>query len=220
MQVGQQDIRRHIVSAIEGGVYPAGSRLPTERALCEALSVSRNAVRGALAVLEGEGLIRRVPGSGTYVSDRGNGHGFDDIALMSSPSQIMEARLVIEPHLAHLVCANGTALDFLEMERCVKAGAAADRMEGFEIWDTALHEAIAAATKNPVVVASCRLISRARDGSEWGELKRRSLTPERRTIYQGEHEEIVAALRRRDAKGAETALRSHLLRIRENLLAL
>ncbi len=218
MQARQQDIRQFILSAIEAGDYPEGSRLPTERALCETLAVSRNAVRGALAVLEGEGWIERVPGSGTYVSERRlNG---PDIALTSSPWDIMEARLVIEPQLAPLVCANGTALDFVEMERCVDAGAAAERLEIFEKWDTALHEAIAAATKNPVMVAACRLISRARDGSEWGELKRRSLTPERRAIYQAEHEEIVAALRRRDSAAAEAALRAHLLRIRKNLLAL
>jgi DNA-binding FadR family transcriptional regulator len=219
MQIRQQDIRQFIVSAIEAGDYATGSRLPTERALCETLAVSRNAVRGALAVLEGEGWVRRVAGSGTYVAERGGAAG-QDIALLSSPSHIMEARLVIEPHLAGLVCANGTALDFAEMDRCVEAGAAAQRLEIFEKWDTALHEAIAGATKNPVIIAACRMISRARDGSEWGELKRRSLTPERRAVYQAQHEEIVSALRRRDAGAAEAAMRAHLLRIRENLLAL
>ena len=220
MQARHQDIRRYIVSAIEGGAYPMGSRLPTERALCERLSVSRNAVRSALAVLEGEGWIHRVAGSGTYVSERRAANDDRDIALLSSPSHIMEARLVIEPQMAHLVCANGTSLDFVEMDRCVEAGARAERLEVFEKWDTALHEAIAGATKNPVVIAACRMISRARDGSEWGELKRRSLTPDRRAAYHAEHEAIVAALRRRDAQAAEAALRGHLLRIRENLLAL
>lgn len=217
MKAGHQDIRRYLVSAIEGGDFPAGSRLPTERALCEQLATGRSAVRGALAVLEGEGWVRRVPGSGTFVA-RGGARD-EDVALLSSPAHIMEARLLIEPRLVGLVCANATPLDFAEMQRCLDAGSGAEHSEVFERWDTALHEAIAAATRNPVMIAACRLITRARDGSEWGELKRRSLTPERRAAYQREHGEIVSALRRRDARAAEAALRGHLLGIRESLLA-
>lgn len=218
MQAREQDIRQYLVAAIEAGEYSQGARLPTERALCEALSVSRSAVRSALAVLEGEGRIVRVAGSGTYVAERGTCEAASDIALMSSPAHIMEARLMIEPRLAHLVCANGTALDFAEMERCTQAGGAAQRVEVFETWDAALHEAIAVATKNPVMIEAYRVVTRARDGSEWGELKQRSLTAERRALYQSDHEAIVEALRRRDARAGEAAMRAHLLRIRENML--
>lgn len=218
MHAREQDIRQYLVAAIEAGEFPEGARLPTERSLCEALSVSRSAVRGALAVLEGEGRIVRVAGSGTYVAERAAAAGAADIARLSSPAHIMEARLMIEPRLAHLVCANATAVDFAEMRRCVEGGARAGRTEVFETWDAALHEAVAMATKNPVMVEAYRVITRARDGSEWGELKRRSLTPERRALYQSDHERIVEALGRRDARAGEEAMRAHLVRIRENML--
>ncbi len=59
-------LRRRILS----GQLPPGSRLPTERELCLQLGASRITVRGALDILEAERLLRRVQGSGTYVSEQ------------------------------------------------------------------------------------------------------------------------------------------------------
>lgn len=222
MQRSDHSVRDYLTSAIERGSYAPGARLPTERELCEQLSVSRNAVRNALAVLEGEGRIIRIAGSGTYVTggQAGGPAETGDIRLVTSPAQVMEARLTIEPQLAHLVASNATSADFAEMARCHEAGIAATSLEAFETWDAALHQAIAAATRNPLVIEAYNLITRARDHGEWGALKKRSLTPERRALYQSDHEKIVTALRQRDAALAEQELRNHLVRVRGNLLGL
>lgn len=53
--------------AILDGTYAPGTRLPTERALCQEQDVSRITIRQALALLEDERLIIRRQGSGTYV---------------------------------------------------------------------------------------------------------------------------------------------------------
>ena len=53
---------------IASGIYPLDSRLPTENALAEQLEVSRPTVRQALDLLAREGLVMRVKGSGTFVS--------------------------------------------------------------------------------------------------------------------------------------------------------
>jgi GntR family transcriptional regulator len=55
---------------IEGGVYSAGRKMPTESVLQSVHNVSRHTVRDALQILLSEGLIYRVQGSGTYVSGR------------------------------------------------------------------------------------------------------------------------------------------------------
>jgi DNA-binding FadR family transcriptional regulator len=220
MQRANQGVRDYILEGIEAGRFGPGVRLPTERALCETLSVTRTAVRNALAVLEGEGRVVRAPGSGTFVADIPPNAPARSNDIASSPAQVMEARLAFEPQMAHLVVANGTASDFARFQECVERGGSAERMEDFEYWDAALHEAIAEAARNPLIVAAYGLITQAREQGEWGDLKRRSLTDERRAHYQAEHERIVAALRRRDAQQAEEEIRAHLIRVRSNLLGI
>ena len=215
----EQHVRSYLTDAIAGGAFGPGARLPTERSLCEMLSVSRSAVRNALALMEGEGRIKRIAGSGTFVSDT-DAPSAIILAQVTSPAQVMEARLAIEPPMAQLISSNATAADFERMATCIDAGAAATTSEGFEHWDAALHEAIAAATHNPIMVEAYRVVTRARDSAEWGALKRRSLTDKNRVRYQAEHERIVRALRERDGDAAAKELRAHLLAIRENLLGL
>ncbi|RVX44924.1 regulatory GntR family protein [Nonomuraea polychroma] len=48
-------------------MYPKGSMLPSEAALCAEFGVARNTVRRALAVLEDEGLILTIPAKGRLV---------------------------------------------------------------------------------------------------------------------------------------------------------
>lgn len=54
---------------IDSGEYPPGSMLPTEHALLEAFNASRAPIRQALGLLENEGLIKRCPGKGTFVTE-------------------------------------------------------------------------------------------------------------------------------------------------------
>ena len=52
----------------------------------------------------------------------------------------------------------------------------------------------------------------------WGDLQRRNASAARRDEYRRDHEEIVAALRLRDADGATVAMRAHLARVSRHLL--
>lgn len=60
-------LARSLRTAILAGDIPAGTRLPAERALADALAVSRNTVVAAYDVLDQESLIKRQHGSGTWV---------------------------------------------------------------------------------------------------------------------------------------------------------
>ncbi len=53
---------------IDSGLWPPGTRLPTERELCLEFDVSRSVVRPALDILESGGKIERVQGRGTFVA--------------------------------------------------------------------------------------------------------------------------------------------------------
>lgn len=58
----------YIDDLIQNGDLCIGSRLPTERVIAEHLSIGRNSTREALSILHGMGMIRRVQGSGNYVT--------------------------------------------------------------------------------------------------------------------------------------------------------
>ena len=94
----------------------------------------------------------------------------------------------------------------------------AGTLEDFEHRDAALHEAIAAAAHNGFITRVFRLMNEVRAQGEWGVLKRRSATPERRLEYQQEHRALVEALKQRDAERARALCVEYLLHGRTNLL--
>ena len=73
-------------TAIESGTLRVGDRLPPERSLAAALSVSRGTVVRAYDELAAQGSVRRVQGSGTTV----HGH---DLRSGSSPDRFVGERL-------------------------------------------------------------------------------------------------------------------------------
>jgi DNA-binding FadR family transcriptional regulator len=130
----------------------------------------------------------------------------------------MEARLQFEPSIADLVVTHATPADFARMEECLTRGARAASVAEFEQWDAALHQSIAAATHNSFVIRVLDHINAVREQGEWGQLKQRSLTPERRAAYQLEHMRLIDALKRRDGEGARARMSEHLRHVRRNLL--
>jgi GntR family transcriptional repressor for pyruvate dehydrogenase complex len=62
-------ITSKLIARIIDGVYPPGSKLPTEREIAEEFDVTRNVVREALKRLEALGLVTIRRGSGIYVED-------------------------------------------------------------------------------------------------------------------------------------------------------
>lgn len=215
-------LRDTLLDRLKSGTWRAGHRIPTERALCEQFGLGRSAVRRVLAQLKEAGLITQTVGSGTYVSEQVHealaelnpGAG----ALAVSPAELMAARLVLEPALIEMAIGNATAADFARMDECNHHAELSTTLEDFEKWDAALHEAMADAAHNGFITAVFHLMSEARSQNEWGMLKRRSATPERRLEYQQEHRALVAALKDRDATRARALCLAHLVHVRTNML--
>src|SRR3546814_15099790 len=91
------------------------------------------------------------------------------------------------------------------MEECCNKSEASETLEQFEYWDGALHQQIAAAAHNSFVLEVFNAMTRVRSTSEWGALKRRSVTPERCKEYQHQHRILVAALKDRAMERARDA---------------
>jgi GntR family transcriptional regulator len=68
-QLRSVSVHEELRQGIEQGRFLPGSRLPSEPELAAELHVSRATLREALRALEGEGMLRRRRGSGTYVAE-------------------------------------------------------------------------------------------------------------------------------------------------------
>ncbi len=215
-------LRGFIIGNLQSGQWRAGDRLPTERDLSEQFGLGRTAVRKVLQELKDLDLIRQTVGSGTYVTDRAasalKGLASEDPVRQTSPAQLMEARLALEPAIIEMVIGNATAADFAQMDACCAKAETAKTLEEFEYWDGTLHEVIASAARNTFISSVFKLMNQVRAQGEWGVLKRRSVTPERRVQYEAEHRALVQAIKDRDLPQAKALATAHLLHVRKNLL--
>jgi DNA-binding FadR family transcriptional regulator len=214
-------LRETILDKLRSRAWRAGHRIPTERALSEQFGLSRSTVRRVLSDFKRKRLITQTVGSGTYVTEHVHS-ALADFApaptAQVSPAELMAARLVLEPSLIEMVIGSATPADFARMDECNHHAEAAATLEDFEKWDAALHEAIAEAAHNGFISGVFRLMNEARSQAEWGVLKRRSATPERRLEYQQEHRALVAALKARDAERARALCLAHLVHVRTSML--
>lgn len=221
-RAGAQRLRDYLLAGIADGTLRPGQRLPTERELVARFETARSAARRALAQLEAEGRIARGVGRGTFVAPMPGAARFDVVpdgaeSTEVSPAELMEARLRIEPGIVEMVTTHATPADFERMTLCLDRAERGVTLDEFELWDAALHQAIAAATHNALVVRVFDLMSQVRRQAEWGKLKDRIVTPERRLDYQRQHRGIVEALRARDPERARSAMTAHLVYARRNL---
>lgn len=222
---GAKALSRYLSEGMSSGELRPGIKLPAERELSERFGASRGTVRRVLSGFRERGLITQAVGSGTFVAMRLAVVGQPGDPAMAaavfngqvSPAELMVARRLIEPLMPALIVRNATAADFSALQNCIHASEAADTTAAFEHWDGELHKALAVATHNAFFVHILELTQRVRDQGEWGRLKARSLTGERRKQYERQHRALVDALRDRDAEGAERVLVEHLDQIQKNL---
>jgi DNA-binding FadR family transcriptional regulator len=216
-----EEFKEVLLEQLRSGRLRSGDRLPTERDLAETWKIGRSVVRRVLSQLKDQGLIRQVVGSGTYVNTDITEKLQASTRLLpvvdTSPAELMEMRLLMEPVVLELVIRHATSADFLKMEECCIRGEAAATLEEFEHWDGALHQAIADATHNNFARSVFQLMNVVRERGDWGMLKQRSVTPERRLVYEREHRALVDALRQRDKECARELMRCHLEQVRRNM---
>lgn len=205
--------------ALEEGEFPAGSRMPSERDLARKVGAGRGTLRKALDALEGEGLIRRHVGRGTYVVDPEDGSRaavrFD---APPSPADVMEARLMVEPEAAAAAALRARPGDIALLERAAGDDPSGDWRD-WEARDNAFHTAVARASGNPILAGLLDTLHDLRARADWGRLRQRSLTPERRADGASAHQRIVAAIARRDPQTARREMRDHLASVRDALFS-
>jgi GntR family transcriptional repressor for pyruvate dehydrogenase complex len=194
---------------IDSGAYAPGSKLPSERELCEMLAVGRSTVRESLRAIEALGLIQLEHGRGAVVRDQSSAHAD---ALGSEAWQIervAEARLAIETFAASLAAIRRTDEELeLLMRQCeaFERAMAADDLPLLVRADVEFHDVIVKAA-NPVLAASLKSMEVLGIQSRYKSLSR----VDRRPNVLVRHTEILSALEKRDPIGARYAMERHLV---------
>ena len=207
-------------NAIREKKLTVGSKLPTEREMCESFGVSRTALREALRRLSARGLINIHKGSGMYVSEIKIEDAIKTLDLYydlkfdkNLLSQIIEVRYIFEPEIAKLAASSRTKKDLDELagnltrfEECDP-----DNTQMEADLDNHFHLIISKATLNPIVQITMEpiysLLPRMRNyiyGNIEGE----------KSITLKFHREILDAIRKQDEKMAYVIMKDHLERTR------
>jgi DNA-binding FadR family transcriptional regulator len=194
-------------------------RLPAEREMARMLKVSRSSLRQGLAMLEQEGLIWRHVGRGTFVGSKSRTltSAFHDLASSTSPNEVMEARLAIEPKLASIAALRVTLAEIKEMSRVIESANSTTDVPKYERLDGQFHRLIAEASRNSLLLVFFNAINAMREEEFWGRLKAKRLKPSRIANYNSQHRELLKALKHRDADRAEEMMTIHLQTVQRDL---
>lgn len=188
----------------EGALAP-GAFLD-EVQLAGEMSISRTPMREALKVLTAEGLVRHEPRRGCFVAE----------VTEQDLDEIFPVLALLEGRCAYEAARNASDADLQALEALhekLARHARARRINDYYATNFAIHEAVIALAGNrwlaQVITDLRRIVKLAR--------LQQLHAPGRLEQSLNEHLAVFAALKARDAEGAEAAMRTHLTRQRSAL---
>jgi DNA-binding GntR family transcriptional regulator len=200
-QSAYREIKRRIVTAL----YRPGEQINTGL-ICNQLQLGRTPVHLAIHRLETEGLIEILPRRGVVVKP------IDRAEML----ELIEARHMIEPEIAALAAARASDQEFAAMRAIldrIPGIAAAGDSEQFMETDLEFHRAMATAARNHPLM---EFLAGMHDHcTRLYFISVNNKAHDKRII--DEHEEIFAALMRRDSDAVRAALRKHIESLRNNV---
>jgi GntR family transcriptional regulator, transcriptional repressor for pyruvate dehydrogenase complex len=209
-----RQIYNQLESQIVSGQLQVGDTLPSETELAESYGVNRSSVREALRLLEENDLVGRAPGKKklavTAPQHEKFSHRISTSMLIDQVTlgQVYESILILEPILAGLAAQRATTelVGRLE-ENLAQMYEALDDYKRLETLDHEFHSLLAEAANNRVL--------------QWSRLGMSELFyPAERKLLENlddasmrmltAHENIVAAIKRKDPVAAEEWARKHV----------
>jgi DNA-binding GntR family transcriptional regulator len=182
---------------VENRIAP-GAKL-NERELAEVLNVSRTPLREAIKMLAAEGLVELLPNRGAIAVELTEDdvlHTFEVMAGLEAQSGELAAQRITDAELAEI-----KAMHYEMMAAYTRRD-----LPAYYRLNAAIHAAINAAAKNPVLTATYQQVNARlqalrfrsnQDGDKW------------RAAVK-EHEMMIEALSARDPVAMRTVLASHL----------
>ncbi len=194
-----------------------GDKLPAERELAEMFGVSRSSIRDAIRRLDLMGLVEPRQGAGTVVREISTDVLVSPLSNVIAHKrqlvgELLDFRRMLEPPLAARAAGHASTEDIAEMEEILRRQD--KKVRGGELAveeDSEFHYRIAMASGNSVVLKVLDVVM-----DLLRETRSRSLQSEGRPRKSlAGHRRIFAAIKRRDAAAAETAMRQHVQDVEE-----
>jgi len=202
-----QKVYRALKTEIIKGSLKPGTKL-SEGKIAEQMGVSRTPVREALKELAAEGFVKMNPNQAVAVSN----------ASVKDVQEVLQIRGVLEGLAARLATKTINEEEIKELEKYQK------RMEQYTNKDDVLAFSEMDAEFHELILNICgnnRLIQIRKNLSDQAHRYRiRSLSVPGRLKYSlKEHQEIVEALKRKDAEQADRLSQKHIENVLANILA-
>jgi DNA-binding FadR family transcriptional regulator len=207
------NIERSLCERLAAGEWSATGRLPSDRHLAAEYGVARNTIRRAVKAIAQNGFLERHVGRGTFLANSAVAElsAIMKCVMGASPTDLITVRLVIEPQAAALAAKNADPSDFEAIAYAHYRASEASHTDEYEHWDSQFHRRILAAARNGLLLNIHDILQSVRS-------RRSSTAPScdkfssdiRRQNYCGQHANIVATLKRRDADAAAQAMFRHI----------
>ncbi|MCL3883247.1 FCD domain-containing protein [Marivita sp. GX14005] len=205
---------------VSSGAIAADGRLPSERELAERFNVTRTRLRGALDVLEDRGVIYRRQGRGTFAAPpvMSGQPALTRLARETTPQDMMEVRLQIEPALAAHAARRARREDVQRLEGFMQATLDHTERAAYEMADDTFHYQIAVLARNPLFLQIYDEIRTVRKLNAWESVREESHTPGVMTRFGDQHRALFDAIASRDSTEAARRMELHLLDVNQTLL--
>jgi DNA-binding FadR family transcriptional regulator len=217
---------------LASGGFNGSGRIPPERALASDLGVGRRSLRRALDILEEEGSISRHQGRGTFVSGHEsgeatgngaaapraarNGHGRVTAPTLAhlldhtSPMEVIEVRLAIEPVMARLAAFRASQAEIHQLQALADETRTAGDPATYEKADALFHRTIAEIAQNRLYLAVFDTIHAGQRDQGWRRLGENAHCFKRQSVYADFHSEISTAIAARQGEKAQELMHRHL----------
>lgn len=191
------------------GEYPIGEKMPSERIICEETGHSRTVIREAMIMLEVEGFVEAIKGSGVRVISNAHKVYEHDHHNDSGPFELLQARQLIECSIIEFAATQVTKSDINDLVQIQEQAKLEDRYRD-SMWDKAFHIKIAECTQNasfpPIIEMQWTMRVQSR---YWKKLHDHIEKDDICSWYE-DHETILKALIRKDPAAAKLAMWQHL----------
>lgn len=178
-----------------------GKEVPSERSLSETLGIKRHQVRKAILALRESGELA------TAQSARPGPTIGEDLVRLTSPIEVLELRLLMEPGLARMASLRASGV---EISRILEAATTPTNMPPGEV-DLAFHFAVAAAARNQLASEFYRMLRQVGFDARMRVARLSSSScPKRIAQRDAEHRRVAEAIALRDPDAADAAMRAHL----------